>query len=113
MQNMTEYFGEPISTYSIENAIEDGVLVRVGDQFPNCLFTSAVMVKIAEEVAKGRRTYEQVAFPLMMDVINVGKANAGESKYTGDDLDGNVTGETLWFAMNELNGITVMFPSDD
>ena len=31
MQNMTEYFGEPISTYTRAQAIEDGVLVDVSE----------------------------------------------------------------------------------
>jgi len=113
--DMTEMFGEPISVYTDEQAIADGVLVAVDKvRFPGCLFTQAVHTAIMDEVEKGGRTYEQIAIPLMMDVIAIAEnpKNAGESLYTGNDLEGNVTGKTLWFEMNGLGGITVMFPED-
>lgn len=114
-------FGDPISVYTDEQAIEDGCLVAVDEKrFPNCLFTQAVHATIMEKVGYLSRrdkitqeqAYLQVAMPLMMDVVMVAEQNPGESLYTGDDLNGNVTGKTLWFAMNGLGGITVMFPED-
>lgn len=124
---MTEFYGEPISVYTDQDAIDDGCLVVVDkDRFPGCLFTQAVYAAIMEKVRQNiehhggidvdtAQAYRQVAIPLMMDVIAVTQnpKNAGESMYTGNDLDGNVTGRTLWFAMNGIGGITVMFPEDN
>lgn len=116
-------FGEPISVYTDKQAIDDGVLDEVdAERFPNCLFTQAVHAAIMEKVGylsrrdkiTSEQAYLRVAIPLMTDVVMVAKSpkNAGESLYTGNDLNGNVTGKTLWFAMNGLGGITVMFPED-
>ncbi len=119
--DMTEFYGEPISVYTDEQAIEDGCLVVVDEErFPNCLFTRAVHAVIMEKVGylsrrdgiTQKRAYLQIAMPLMMDVVMVARKNPGKSLYTGDDLNGNVTGKKLSLAMNGLGGITVMFPED-
>ncbi len=121
MSDLTELYGEPIFTYTDEQATEDGCLVVVDEKrFPNCLFTQAVNAAIMEKVGylslrdkiTPEKAWLQIAIPLMMDVVMVAKNNPGESLYAGDDLDGNVTGKTLWFAVNGLGGITVMFPED-
>ena len=120
---MAEVFGNPVSVYTESQAIEDGMLVVVDqDRFPGCLFTAAVHAAIMEKVGYLSRrdgigeaqAYLQVAMPLMMDVVATAKkpANRTESLYTGNELDGNVTGKTLWFGMNQGGGITVMFPED-
>lgn len=58
--------------------------------------------------------YQQRVIPLLLDVAATIKdpKNAGETLYTGDALDGNLTKRALWFALNELGGITIMFPED-
>ena len=58
--------------------------------------------------------YQQRVVPLLNDVAMVCKTPEAQndSLYTGNQLDGNLTGEKLWFAMNELPGITIMFPED-
>jgi len=122
--DMTEMYGEPISTYTDQDGIDDGMLVEVDkDRFPGCLFTIAVYDKIMEKVGylvrrdgiDTAQAYLQVAIPLMMDVVMVSRdpRNRGETLYTGNDLEGNVTGKTLWFAANQSGGITVMFPEDN
>ncbi len=113
MTSMTEFYGEPISVYTDEQAIEDGQLVMVDETlFPGCLFTQAVMTVIMDKVEKGQRTYLQIVAPLMQDVMMIARKHPTEPEYTGNELDGNVTGKTLWFGMNQSGGITVMFPED-
>jgi hypothetical protein len=121
MESMEDFFGEPISVCTDQDAIDDGQLVVVDeDRFPGCLFThgvhTAIMEKVNFEAKKyginKSRSYMQIAFPLMMDVIMVAKQNPNESLYTGNALEGNATGKTLWFGMNGIGGITVMFPEE-
>lgn len=59
-------FGNVIASYTDEDAIEDGVLVRpFPDKAPNILFTAAVHTAI--EAVDDGRTYAQKAIPLIQD----------------------------------------------
>ena len=111
------FFGEPIVSYTSQDAIADGVLVEpFPERFPGWLFTTGVHEAI-EGVDDGR-SYEQKAIPLIMDAALVVR---GQAKRPGCDdpehlwtegLDGNVTGETVWIARNDLGGCTLMFPRE-
>ena len=109
-----------IFSYTAADAIEDGTLVEASPTtHPNWLFTRAVfddIMGLAE--LEGQEPYSlryrQRVVPLLMDVELVlsRPENANDRLYTGNQLDGNLTGRQLWFAMNEIGGITIMFPED-
>ncbi|MGB2985559.1 MAG: hypothetical protein WBE26_06720 [Phycisphaerae bacterium] len=104
--------------YTAEQAIKDGVVVPASpDTHPNWLFTRAVFEAITKlPELKGEPvyglTYRQRVVPLLQDVAMIASKHAGDHIYAGDELYGNLTGRTLWFAMNDLGGITIMFPED-
>jgi hypothetical protein len=113
---MDETFGEPISVYGAEQAIEDGVLVHpYPDRWPWLLLTIGVHAAIEEAIKGTERTYDQAAVPLCQDAIMI--AQAGQKKDPNEylwtkGLEGNVTGQTVWIGMNEKGGITLMFPEE-
>ncbi len=75
MQNMTEYFGEPISIYTRAQAIEDGVLVDVsvaareaGFKFPVAVTRT---VWDGYVVPDSRAQYYQDEMGRLWDILNV------------------------------------------
>ena len=111
MNELTEFFGEPISVYTAEQAIDDGILVDASfdGRFPGCLFTRGVFEAI--EAVNDDRTLAQRAIPLLMDAAMIVKRKPDDRLWT-DGLFGNVTGRDVWIARNELGGLTLMFPDE-
>lgn len=113
-----------ISSYTTEQAIEDGVLVHLyPDKYPYLLLTAAVHTAIKEKIepiqlGRGmKRTLDQAVIPLMMDAARIVQRSIAadglaESLWT-KGLEGNVTGKELWMALNDLGGLTIMFPEDN
>lgn len=99
-----------ISSYTDEDAIEDGVLVRpFPEKAPKILFTAAVHAAI--EAVNDGRTYAQKAIPLILDAARIVGRRVNDRLWT-EGLEGNVTGQDLWIGRNGLGGLTLMFPSD-
>ena len=75
MQNMTEYFGEPISTYTRAQAIEDGVLVDVSTAAREAGFKFPVAVTRAVwdgyVVPDKRARYYQDEMGRLWDILSV------------------------------------------
>ena len=111
MSDLTEMFGEPISTYTSTEAVDDGfIVVAAPDQYGDkTLFTRALFEAI--EAIDDGRTYLQKAIPLIQDALMICKADPTDHLWT-KGLEGNVTGKTVWIGLNELGGITLMFPED-
>lgn len=117
---------EPISTYTADQAVDDGTLVEAAPtQYgPAVLFTRGVFEAAKpddssgrdEQGIKGERTYLQRAIPLIQDALMICKAQPnrdGEPEHLWTKgLEGNVTGQDVWIARNERGGITLMFPED-
>ena len=108
---MREYFGEPIYSYTDQQAIDDGVLVYpFPDKFPGVLLTSAVHHAI--DASDDGRDYAQKAIPLLMDAVMIVNNGDREERLFTKGLEGNVTGQDLWIGRNGMAGFTIMFPSD-
>lgn len=109
---LNEMFGEPISTYTTEQAIEDGTLIHpYPSRWPWLLITPNIHGACDRD--KGR-TYDQALVPLLMDAIMACQKPSGRRKFNSDDpviLDHTVAG-TVWCMRNEKGGITVMTPSE-
>ena len=75
MQNLTEYFGEPISVYTRAQAIEDGVLVDVSVTAREAGFKFPVAVTRAVwdgyVVPDARARYYQDEMGRLWDILNV------------------------------------------
>lgn len=100
-------FGEPIHSYTSEQAIKDGVLYHpYPTRWPWLLVTQSVHTD-----CKGQegRTYDQCLTPLLMDCIMAVKGKKEEDFPVV--LEHTVAG-TVWIMPNEKGGMTVMKPED-
>ena len=112
MTSLSDDFGEPISTYTDDQAIDDGFLVVAApDQYgPKILLSRAVFEVLDADTDD--QTYLQTVIPLIMDALMICRARPHDHLWTRG-LDGNVTGRDVWIALNGLGGITLMFPEDN
>jgi len=109
MSNQTdEFFGEPISTYTDQQAIADGALVAVPGEGGVNRVTRAVFDHFTESVGTS---------PITGAVANIGRlldANRAMLAIEPDDgwRTGDYRGMRLWLIPNEVGGLTLMFPED-
>jgi hypothetical protein len=105
---LNDFFGEPISVYTDQQALEDGVLVAVpGDGGVNRV-TRAVFDHFTEPL---------VTSPVTSTVTNIGPlmdAIRAMLRLEPDDgwRTGDYQGKRLWLIPNEVGGLTLMFPED-
>lgn len=124
-------FGEPISTYTARQGIDDGLFVEASrETHPNVLMTRAVYDRIMEvegwtwvpskdggdddvELSCTPLEYRQRVVPLLMDAAMIIQACTDPEEYLWTKgLEDNLTGKDLWIARNDLGGFTIMFPED-
>jgi hypothetical protein len=116
MHEDNPFFGlEPISVYTTEQAIDDGVLVHpYPERWPWLLITDGVD-GACEAVSKfDGRTYEQCLVPLLMDcIMQVQKLMRKHSEGVSfAKLEHTVAG-TVFIKPNDKGGMTVMLPEED
>jgi hypothetical protein len=100
-------FGEPIHSYTSDQAIEDGVLHHpYPDRWPNLLITNSVHAACKNQQG---RTYDQTLVPLLIDCVMAVQAN--RTKEPPIVLEYTAFG-TIWIMPNEKGGMTVMRPED-
>jgi hypothetical protein len=108
--DLTEMFGEPISVYTDEQAVADGVLIHPYPQRWPWLLIS-LQVHAACDKKKHGRTYDQCAVPLLMDCIMAAQAAQKSKKKPPIVLEGTVAG-TVWIMPNGMGGMTVLNPEE-
>ncbi len=109
-ETLADFFGEPISSYTSDDALEDGQLVEpFPDKFPKFFLTDGVFRAI-ERIEQG--TFEQKAIPLMVDAAMIVRAKPDDYIWT-KGLEGNVTNVTVWIGRNEKGGLTLMLPEEN
>jgi len=126
MTTMEELFGPPIYAYTADDALEDGVLVEpYPERMPHFLLTTGVYEAVRAKLKDPADADELKTrlIPFMVDAAMIVKAFMATVKpedsevYPGrlftEGLEGNVTGETVWIAMNEKGGLTLLFPSEN
>lgn len=119
-QDITEFYGEPISVYTSAEAEEDGVLISITHPLINqvinyitrTVFTECIepFAKdgIWEQFAKSKEAYEHILLiRLLMDVLKIIIKKKPDYLY-----EIQVRGWKLWVVLNETNKYTVMFPQD-
>jgi len=98
---------EIISSYTSEDAIEDGTLHHpYPDRWKWLLITNSIHAICSEQEG---RTYDQCLMPLLVDVILLVQSNPNPDFPL--KLDGTVAGK-VWIMNNDKGGLTVMLPSD-
>jgi hypothetical protein len=98
---------EVIFRYTSEQAIEDGALYHPFPQrWPWLLITASIHSICNQQEG---RTYEQALVPLLLDCIMEAKNNPSQDRPW--ILDHTVAG-TVWIAVNEKGGLTVMTPEE-
>ena len=100
-----------ISTYTTEQAIDDGVLIHPYPKEWKWLLITPNIHKCCEfdPTSKDSRTYDQKLKPLLMDCIMAAQA-AGRKK-PPLVLEHTVAGK-VWIMPNEQGGMTVMTPEE-
>lgn len=98
-------WGEPIFSYTCEQAVEDGVLYHpYPNRWPWLLVTQRIHTICKNDEG---RTYDQALVPLLMDAIMAVKGK----KNFPVVLEGTVAG-TVWIMPNEKGGMTLTNPED-
>ena len=101
-----DLFGEPISTYSDKEAIEDDILVEIpGDGGVNRV-TRAVFDEFVTPIGDPRHKVLNLT-PLMDAIRAMLKIEPDDGWRTGTYQE-----KELWLIPNEVGGLTLMFPED-
>ena len=110
---VSDLFGEVISTYTEDQAIEDGVLVYpFPNRWPWLLITNSVHADCVAKSKKGR-TYDQALIPLLMDCIMETQSQMKRDPQCDLVVLENTVAGTVWIRPNSKGGMTVMKPSDN
>ena len=115
-QEMLDYFGEPISVYTEQQGVEDGILMETPSVlFPECDLITTNLWNYFEEKVKNCPLTEPI------DLLNVIMLNASiiydKGKFKGDN-DRNFfvikchNLKDIWFCRNGNNKLTAMLPED-
>jgi hypothetical protein len=102
-------FGEPIFSYTAQDALDDGVFQQpFPKEYPGVLLTEAVSTACLTK--NDGRTFNQCAFPLVMDAVMAvqAKKNPKDGFWK---LEETVAG-TVWIFPNEFGSITIMKPEE-
>ena len=103
-----EFFGEPISRYTDQQAVADGVLVAVPGEDGVNRVTRAVFDHFTESLGTSPITGSVANITSLMDAIRA------MLQIEPDDgwRVGEYQGRGLWLIPNEVGGLTLMFPED-
>lgn len=113
-----------ISSYSTDDAIDDGVLVHFAPITPGKWCVTRGVYDAISKNARPDRTTEQALHNMMSDVLAFVKVNRNEVVKQAEEglplfcndfakwMEGNITGKKLWLGGNETGGFTVMFPEE-
>ena len=100
MTTITEVYGKPISVYTTEQALDDGILVKTGNLMPGkipVIFTSNLFSDVKD-------TYKQI--------IDKGLALLKQSnKEDSDYMKLRIIEKNIWVVANS-EGVTFMKPED-
>ena len=123
--------GDVISSYTTDQAIADGCLVKPSPEtHPTVVWSRALFDAVVEKEGwrwipqedggchlscKGKE-YKQRVVPFIMDAVMIVRAglvkDPDEMLWTRG-LEGNLTGrDDVWMELNDIGGFTMMFPED-
>ena len=116
-QEMLEYFGEPISVYTEEQAIEDGVLMKNPSKtFEECNILTTNLWSYIEERCVNCILTEPLE--ILERFMKQAKDIYDNNKFEGDNdkdffvIKGNDKIKPVWFVRNGDNKLIGMCPED-
>ena len=114
--NMVEFFGKPISVFTEQNALDDGILMKnPSEAFPECDLITTNLYAYIEGIAKKCPYYETLS--LLDKLMEYAKESYDNKKFEGDN-DKNffvvklILSKAVWFVRNEYSTLTALLPSD-
>ncbi len=118
MQNaIEEFFGETISVYTTEQAVEDGILMKnPSGIFPECDVITTNLWHYVEERCINCVLTEPL--DLLNRIMKLAKDIYENEKFKGDNdkdffvIRGNNKVKAVWFVRNDHGKITGMLPDD-
>lgn len=120
--DLTDFFGEPISVYTSLQAEDDGILIQTGNSIINYM-TRTVYDKCIqpfaldgmwEQFAESQIAYEIELTKRLLDsaIIEIRKQYIKANKKADWFYSVEVKGCKFFVAMNEMGKFTIMFPED-
>ena len=103
-----DFFGEPIYTYTDQQAIEDGVLVAIAGPGRVNRVTRAVFDYFTQPMGSSAVTGPVTNITPLMDAIRA----VLQAELKDDWRIATHQNKTLWLVPNEVGGHTLMFPED-
>jgi type I site-specific restriction endonuclease len=104
---ITEFFGEPISVYTSEQAEADGILIKTGHPLINYIthtvFERCIEPFVTEDICEANLTKKLINSA----ISEIRKLNKQDWFYNIQ-----VRGWDLFCCQNETGGYTLMFPED-
>lgn len=120
-EDITSFFGEPISVYTSVQAEDDGILIQTGNAIINYM-TRTVYDKCIkpfavdgmwEQFAESQVAYEiELTKKLIESAIAEMQIQYQKTKKEDWFYSVEVRGWKLFVAMNEMGKFTIMFPED-
>ena len=109
-----DFWGEPISVYTDSDGIEDGILIDISEL--KVLFNGRIINRVACEAAILLKVKETEAEDLRETLQFI----AVNCTFDGEGFDAwgifqnqfSFGGEKLWLVSNEVDGYTLMLPSE-
>ena len=103
-----------VHIYTTQQAIDDGVLVQpYPERMPGGLLTANVFAA-CENLVSENRTLAQIIVPLLQDAAMLAMQCALQNPRDTDPhmaLANTAVGK-VWVRMNDIEGLTIMFPED-
>jgi hypothetical protein len=115
--DITEFFGEPISTYTSEQAEQDGILVATGNPAINyvtaTVFHRCIEACVIDGIWQLSAPTKEEYTKMLLDRL-IGSAIAEVKRLKRQDwlYEIDCRGWKLWVVQNETGKFTLMFPED-
>jgi hypothetical protein len=115
-----DFFGEPISVYTDAEALEDGILVDLG-QFPRVAFLELPINRMTSHLFDDLKPFLEPDAEGDVEEFGLALASTLQTKCQFAESDPGNRGEVgdicrippnLWLVRNEVGGWTAMYPED-
>lgn len=109
---ITEFFGEPISVYTSNQAEEDGILVSTGHPLINYITTNLHSKLIEPYIVEGVNEADLIKNLLNGAIVEMKKIYLASGKKEDWFYSFKIEGYMLFCCLNETSKFTLMMPED-
>jgi len=123
-KNTDDFWGDPIYTYTAEEAVEDGILMENTrkDRFGECSHMTCNLYEQIDKLAQERNKTRlmEIDAQFLVGCVMIGAREQYQSEaFKGDNdknffvIEGTEDGfSPIWFVRNEYGKLTAMLPED-